>query len=440
MQGNQHHRFAVIISGLACTLVVSTIGLAQSAAQQIPNSPRQALTIQQAIDEGVQSNLGLLAQRVDLSIAEAQVITAGLRPNPVASFSADHLDVLGTGFSETNGAGPSEVAFRVDVPFERGHKRQLRVQTAAAQRDIAEARLLESIRELQRDVAVACIDVIQQKAALQLSQQNLKTFEDLVQVNFTRVKAGSIPQLELTRSQVAMLQFRANVKRAELSLVTARIKVQDLLGRSEPEESFDIVGTIGAPLSAASLTLASLREAAFAHRPDVQVMEMEQARSQYDLKLQLAQGKMDLTWGAEYRRQQGVNGTGNSAGIFLSVPMPVYNRNQGEIARAQAEEEQLQKQMTALKSQVQAEVATSLQAFESARELVSTIQGELLNPAQQARDIADYVYRSGGSSLIEFLDAQRAFNETMQSYLEAQSDYRRATIQLNSSVNEELVQ
>src|SRR3954447_25271736 len=86
MQGNQHHRFAVIAASLACTLLVTITGFAQSP-QQIPNSPRQALTIQQAIDEAVQSNLGLLAQRLDLSIAEAQVITAGLRPNPVASFS-----------------------------------------------------------------------------------------------------------------------------------------------------------------------------------------------------------------------------------------------------------------------------------------------------------------------------------------------------------------
>jgi cobalt-zinc-cadmium efflux system outer membrane protein len=275
---------------------------------------------------------------------------------------------------------------------------------------------------------------------LALSLDNLRTFEEVVRVNDVRVRAGSISPLELTRSQVAMLQFRGSVKRAELELVTAKTKLQNLLGRKAPSDDFDVLGELKVPLASTELKLIPLQELALDARPDVQVLKLTQARSQSELKLQLAQGKVDYTWGAEYRRQQGINGKSNSLGFFFSVPLPLYNRNQGEIARVRAEQEQLTHQMAALRAQVVAEVKTAYQEFRSATELVESIEQDLLKPAGQARDTAAYVYRGGASSLIEFLDAQRAFNETMQSYHEAQAAYRRAAIQLDTTVNKEVFQ
>jgi hypothetical protein len=92
---------------------------------------KAAVTIEQAVAEAIRNNPGLLAERLGIPVAEAAVITARLRPNPVVSFSSDHLDWLGTGFSDFNGAGPAETALRLDVPFERGRKRQYRLDTAA---------------------------------------------------------------------------------------------------------------------------------------------------------------------------------------------------------------------------------------------------------------------------------------------------------------------
>jgi cobalt-zinc-cadmium efflux system outer membrane protein len=402
------------------------------------SSPK--VTVKEATDEAIQNNLGLLAERVNLTIAEASLIAARLRPNPVFSFNSDHLDLLGTGFNEINNGGPPEVSWRVDVPVERGRKRELRIETANYAREIAGIQLLDSIRKLKLDVTLACIEVIRAKANLALSLDNLRTFEELVRVNDVRVKAGSISPLELTRSQVAMLQFRGSVKRAELELVTAKTKLQNLLGRKLPSDDFDVLGELKVPLPSTELRLSALQELALDARPDVQVLRLTQARSQSELKLQLAQGKVDYTWGAEYRRQQGVNGKSNSLGLFFSVPLPLYNRNQGEIARVRAEQEQLTHQMMALRAQVVAEVKTAYQEFQSATELVESIERDLLKPAGQARDTAAYVYRGGASSLIEFLDAQRAFNETMQSYHEAQAAYRRAAIQLDTTVNKEVFQ
>jgi len=236
-----------------------------------------------------------------------------------------------------------------------------------------------------------------------------------------------------------MLQYRSNVKRAQLELTTAKTKLQNLLGRKTDIDEFDIVTELKAPLQSAE-DLIALQKAALESRPDVQAMQMTQARSQSDLKLQLAQGKVDYTYGMEYRRQQGVNGRGNSLGFFFSVPIPLYNRNQGEISRAQITQEQLNRQVQALKAQINTEVRTSFDEFIAARDLVESIERDLLKPAEQARDTVAYVYKTGDSSLIEFLDAQRAFNDTMQSYYEAQAAYRRAVLQMNAVIGKEIFQ
>jgi cobalt-zinc-cadmium efflux system outer membrane protein len=178
--------------------------------------------------------------------------------------------------------------------------------------------------------------------------------------------------------------------------------------------------------------LSDLESAALALRPDLQALERTEALSQSDLKLQVAQGKLDYLVGAEYRHDQGINGKYNSLGFFFSVPLPLFNRNQGEIARATAEQEKIIRQMRALKADVLAEVKRSYQELENSRELLDNIERELLRPAEQARDTVTYTYRSGGATLMEFLDAQRAYNETRQSYYEAQAAYRRAANQINA--------
>jgi outer membrane protein, heavy metal efflux system len=440
----QRHRKTFLAAAcLLSALHSRTIGMAQqSAATEMrpANTVPSVITVDQAVGEALQNNLELFAQRAELTIAEARLIAARLRPNPVLSLSGEYLDVLGTGFSEINGGGPTEISSRVDFPIERCGKRQLRVATANYAKEIAEARLLNAVRKLKLDVTLSSIDVIQAKASLALATDNLRTFEELVRTNSVRVKAGAISPLDLTRSQVAMLQFRSNVKRAELELLTAKTKLQNLLGRRFPVDDFDVLGDLKAPLHTFGLELDTLQRAAVDARPDIRALDLDQARSQSELRLQLAQGKVDYIWGTEYRRQQGVNGKSNTLGFFLSLPLPVFNRNQGEIARVRAEQEQLLRQMEALKAQVQTEVKMAFQEFRSSRELVESIETDLLKPAEQARDTSAYVYRSGASSLIEFLDAQRAFNETMQSYHEAQAAYRRALTQLNATIGKEAIQ
>jgi outer membrane protein, heavy metal efflux system len=201
----------------------------------------------------------------------------------------------------------------------------------------------------------------------------------------------------------------------------------------------DVAGEMKAPVRPQAPDLQQIQTAAVGARPDLLAARMEQARSQSELRLQIAQGKIDYTVGMEYRRQQGVNGRGNSLGLFFSAPLPVFSRNQGEIARVRSEQEQIRKSLNAFESQIAGEVSTAYQEFETARQLVTEIERDLLTPSEEARTTTAYVYQAGASSLTDVLDAQRAFNETMSAYYDAQADYRRAATRLASVAGQEVI-
>jgi cobalt-zinc-cadmium efflux system outer membrane protein len=414
----------------------AAISAAAVAQPQVPEA--STITIAGAVDEAIQHNLALLALRSNLSIADAAVLSARLRPNPVASFSADHLDLLGTGFNEANGGGPPELAVRMDVPFERANKRDKRIEVASLTKSVAEAQFANAVRQIQVDVTLACIDVLATRAMRAVTAENLRALEDVAQVNQIRMSAGAISPFEATRSEVAMLQFRATAARAELELATATLHLRTLLGRPAAQR-LDLGDSLAAEASEPLPDLERVQQLALELRPDLRALQFGSLRASADLRLQEALGKVDYTVGAEYRRQQGISGRSNSLGFFVSAPLPLSNRNQGEIARAEAERLQASRQIAALRAEIQAEVQAAYGEYQANRALTAAMERDLLKPATSARDISAYTYRAGGSSLLELLDAQRAFNDTMQGYLDAQVGLRKAASRLNAAVGMEVV-
>src|SRR5262249_44455252 len=154
---------------------------------------------------------------------DAERITARLRPNPVLSGEAHGLDWLGTGFNEVNGAGPQEYAVRVDVPFERGAKRERRIDFADASQHMATAQFADPVRRLRLDVTLAAVDVLEAKSKLDLANENLASLQTLQTLNDRRLSSGAIAEVEVSRSRVAMLQYAATVRSAQLALDAARL-------------------------------------------------------------------------------------------------------------------------------------------------------------------------------------------------------------------------
>lgn len=382
----------------------------------------ETITLNQALQETLDKNLNLMAERYNLPIADARILQAGLRPNPVFTYGQDYQNVFGTGITNDNNGGPSEWNTRVDVPYERGHKRELRVDLARQQKSVAELQLLNSIRQLQLDVENTWVDALAARDSLQLAQENLKSFQNIVDIDTSRVRAGDLAEVELTRTRIATLQFENSVRQAELKLRTAITHLLLLMGRPPSPNGIDIGG--GLREDTTPLMPDQIRQDALQRRPDLLALTRDQARSQADIRLQVAQGKVDFDFGVMYHHQYGY-ANANSMGFFFQAPLPVFNRNQGEIGRARQEEEQLQKRIQALRAQIENEVQVAYDQYTTSRAQVQRIEQDMLQQARDVRDTTEYSYRRGEASFVEFLDAQRAYNDTVQSYNDARADYAR---------------
>src|SRR5262249_6962407 len=262
-------------------------------------------------------------ERYNISIAEARIMQARLRPNPVFSAALDYQNMFGAPFSTDNNIGPSEYNFRTDFVLERGGKRKSRIDVAENVREVAPLQLLHSIRGVVLDVESAFVDVLLAKESLALAQENLKSFNGIVEINTTRVRSGDLAQVELLRSRVAALQFQNAVRQAELKLRQAKNRLQLAMGRLAPSDSFDAVGQLRRDRD--RVDLAEFRAQALRLRPDLQALVRDQARSLADLRLQLAQGKVDYTVGTMFHRQygSGTSAPGSAMGFFFSAPLPV---------------------------------------------------------------------------------------------------------------------
>ncbi|MBI4909053.1 MAG: TolC family protein [Acidobacteria bacterium] len=389
----------------------------------------EPVTMEQAIAEGLNRNPDLVAARSGIPVAEARRITAALKPNPVLTLDADHLDVLGTRFKPENNGGPNEVSVRVDYLRERGSKRENRIALAESEKSVAELTVRETARQVIFAIQCAFVDVQQAQESLALARQNLASLNGIVEINTAKVKAGDLAVVELSRSQIAAMQLQTAMRQAELQVLQAKTRLQFLMGRQQSAVDFEIAGAVRG--EALAFGVDELREMAEKLRPDLAALRQTQARSRSDLKLQISQRVVDYTVGTEYRRSQWPGGA-NSMGFFVSAPLAIHNRNQGEIARAEREIEQWALRIQAARAGIENEVRTAYQQHTSVRELMQQIEPSLLAKAKSVRDTTEYSYRRGEASLVEFLDAQRAYNDSVQSYNEVRANYARSLYLIDS--------
>ena len=409
--------------------IVALVLCKLTTAQQPPQV--EVLTLDQAVSEALENNLDLLAERYNVSIAEARIITAKLRPNPVLTLDADHLDLLGTGFNlATNNGGPQEYSIRTDFLFERGGKRRARIAVAEGNKAVARLQLLNTIRGTVLNVQNSFVDLLAAKANLKLSEQNLATLNEVVRINEIRVKNQDLAEVELLRAQVAALQFENQVRQAQVAVATARAKLQVTLGRTRNSRPVDVTGELRRePIL---LDEPELQEQARQMRPDLQAVHRDQARSRAEVRLQLAHGTLDYTLGTEYRRQS-VTAHANTLGFFFQTNLPIFNRNQGEIERAKLETRQAEARIRALEAAVQNDVQIAYLIYSGARATLEKIETTMLSRARDVRGILEYSYKRGEAGFVDFLDAQRAYNETVQTYNGARADFARALYAIDAA-------
>ena len=382
------------------------------------------VTLEQATQEAITKNLDLAAERVNISVAEARQITAALRPNPVLTVSGQTLNVFRNEYSENSPLGPNAMNIHTDFPYERGHKREQRIELAREQKSLAELGVQEVMRQVIFQVQSAFVDVQQAKSNLALAQENLAALQGVVTVNEARLNTGDLAQVELDRSRVEFLKYRTAVQQAQLQLDQVKTQLQLLMGRTVRSPSFDVAGDLRRDVLLE--TQEEIAQRALADRPDYLAGQRSQAVSQADLRLQVANGKVDYLFGTEFTRQSAFGFGGNSMGFSFSMPLPIFNKNQGEIARAEREITLAGARRNALEASINMEVERAYRQYSVSRQLLGDVETDILSKARSVRDITEYSYRRGEASLVEFLDAQRAFNDAMQTFNDARANFARS--------------
>lgn len=393
------------------------------------------LSLEEALRLANERNPDLAAARNGVEIAEARRFDARLRPNPAFSFESGSYPLFASprpGFVNTQ-----ELTFRVDQEIELAGRRRLRRESAEAGVSAVEAGFEDVRRRLEFDVRRSYFGIVLAKADLEVTRAALDEIDKVIGLNRARYEQGEISGVELRRLQVERLKFLDDVFASDLALRNARSALLALVNAPDLGVEFDVVEALIAaespgppgPVQAVpplALDAVSLRTQALARRPDLLAAQRTVERADTETRLQRALRTPNITVGGGYRRDFGSN-----AVVFgATVPLPFSNRNQGGVARAAAERRQAVNLATATATGVSLDVQQAINAVNVSRERVDYIQREYLTASRESRDIVLAAYRLGTADLIDFLDAQRAFRDTLRTYNRALYDQRLGLFQL----------
>jgi cobalt-zinc-cadmium efflux system outer membrane protein len=423
---------------VACALLV-LLGSGSLAAQNavVPDK----LTLADALRLAAERNPLFLAAQNQVEIAVAGRTEATLKLNPALT-----VESSGYPLREPNRApffNDQELLIRIDREIEPSGRRGLRIERAQGAVAVAESQRRDRLRQLELELRRTYFQMVLAQADRGVAQTALGDIDQVIALNRARMQQGEIAGAELRRLQVERLRFVDDVFAAELALRNARSALLALLNVFDLGQPFDVTEPLEPPADALRIgTLAigidpktpidgtALLEQAIGSRPDLMAARQEQDRADTETRLQHALRTPNITVGGGYKRDFGTN-----AVVFgATVPLPLSNRNQGGIARAEAERRRAENHLAAATTAVRLDVQQAVNALEINRQRVDYIRREYLTTAGQSRDIVLASYRLGEANLIDFLDAQRAFRDTQRTYNRALYEERLSLFQMAAAI------
>jgi outer membrane protein, heavy metal efflux system len=387
------------------------------------------ISLDQAIDLALAHNHSLKASRTLILQNQAQEITANLRPNP--TFGADTQFVpffSPQDFSGENLDNVQQFDLGISYLFERGRKRQHRLQAARDQTAVTRAQITDAERTLAFNVGQQFVSVLLAESTLQFALEDLKDFQETVDISQMQLKAGYIGEGDYLKIKLQLLQFQTDVSSARLAKVQALVGLRQFLGYDAVPADFDVIGDLAyQPLQ---IKLEDLQARALRDRPDFRAAELGITAAQSQYLLAKANGKVDVNGTYDFSHVSGES-TGS---IFASFELPIFNRNQGEIARTNYALAQAKEQEQSASDTVLSDVANAYEAIKSNDEVVLLYTSGYLNQAKDSRDISEYAYKRGAASLLDFLDAERSYRSTQLAYRQALASYMTALEQLKEAL------
>jgi outer membrane protein, heavy metal efflux system len=428
LKGSKSERLQIQYGPLAFTAGSVFICALSTALGQTAQGPVR-ITLDQAIEMALEHNHTLLAARTTVPQSLAQEVTANLRPNPDLFTDWDYLPFFSpSSFSSTYLHDLTEFDIGVSYLIERGKKRQRRFQAAKDATAVARSQVEDNERVLTFQVASLYVNVQLAESTLDLAEQNLKSFQNTLDISERQFKAGSISENDYLKLKLQLLQFQTDFQNAQLARIQALSDLRQQLGYESVSPDYDVADPFDyQPLN---VRLDDLQMKALQNRPDLRAAQqgVTVAKSQYALAK--ANGKVDVTVSGTYSHVNGLN----ASNLAVNFPIPIFNRNQGEIARTHYAITQAQQQQQASNGQVVTDVRDAYEGLLTTNRVVQLYRSGNLDIARKNRDISEYAYRRGAVSLLDFLDAERSYRATQVAYRQALAAYLTALEQVRQAI------
>jgi len=391
------------------------------------------LTWQQVRDKFEAVNPTLRAGQISIEESRAQEITANLRPNPDMTTTLDQIDPFhGDPYRPLGYALP---LISASYLHERQHKRELRLESAQKNTAIAISQQDDLKRTLLFNLRGAFVQTLQAKAVLALARENLAYWDNVLSVSNDRFKAGDIAQIDLDRLELQRVQFETDVQTALVNERTAKIQLLALLNDRTPVEQFDIAGSFD--FSEQLMPIQEFRTLAVASRPDLKAAAQAVDKAQTDHKLAVANGSTDPTFGVDLGRNPPIPAY---IGFSVTVPLRIFDKNQGEKARTEADVRRNQRLRDAAEAQVFSDVDSAYATLSNSLTLLRAYKARYLQRAVSVRDTVAFSYKNGGASLLDFLNSQNDYRSVQLNYLNLIGSYLTAAGQMNLAVGREVIQ
>ncbi|RXS93904.1 TolC family protein [Silvibacterium dinghuense] len=380
------------------------------------------------------SNPTLAADESNVQEMKAEEITAYLRPNPQVTFGVDQLypfykDPAYQPFSNALTTGS------ITYLHERDHKRELRQESAQEGTRIASSQHEDLTRNMIFNLRSLFVQTLQDKALVQLSKDELDYYDHIIDISRTRLKDGDLAQIDFDRIVLQRVQYESDLQAAEVSLRTSKIQLLQLLDQRTPIDQFDVDGTFDFTDQLDPVT--QFRQIALAERPDLQAAMQSVQQSVTNHKLAVANGSTDPTFGVDAGANPPLD---PYVGFNVSIPLRIFDRNQGEKKRTQLDIGRNQQLEDAARAQVFSDVDSAWEQVNSNLILLRPYKAQYLAQAVRVRDTVTYAYQHGGASLMDFLNAQSDYRNVQMAYLQLVGAYLVAAGQLNLAVGREVIQ
>jgi len=385
------------------------------------------------------SNPALKADALGVDEMKAQEITAFLRPNPHLTAATDGTQLFPhDGVWQPLSGNQAEGTF--SYLHERDRKRELRRQSAKEGTQILASEHADLERNLLFNLRSLFVQTLQAKAVVDLAKADMEYYDKIIQISRDRFNAGDLAKIDLDRIELLRVQYEVEIQNAMVNLRTSKIQLLQLLNSRTSVEQFDVTGPFD--FSPDLKPLDDFRQIAVDERPDLRAALQSIQQADTNHKLAIANGSTDPTFSAWYTWNPSFNNPNDqqTLGLSVSVPLRIFDRNQGEKQRTKIDIDRNRQLTEAARAQVFSDVDSAYVQLESALALLKPYKAQYNDQALRVRDTVTYSYRHGGASLMDFLNAQSDFRTVQLAYVQLIGSYLTAAGQLNLAVGREVIQ